>query len=120
MKKKYSLTQNHTFNEVLKTGFKKNTNFFLLSKIPKKSEQKQLQFLSLGISVPKRYGNSVFRNKQKRQIKAIINDMIDEIGHQNYNVVILIREPFLLLDFSYKKEIITKNLREFLKTKNGK
>ncbi len=118
MKKKYSLTKNHTFNEVLKTGFKKNTNFFLLSKLKKSSEQNL--GLSLGISVPKKYGNSVFRNKQKRQIKVIIAEIINEIENINYNVVILIREPFLSLDFIQKKEIITKNLREFLKTKNGK
>ncbi len=118
MKKKHSLTKNHTFNEVLKTGTKKNTNFFLLSKLKKENEQKPI--LSLGISVPKKYGNSVFRNKQKRQIKAIIAEMIGEIENLNYNVVILIREPFLSLDFTHKKEIITKNLREFLKIKNGK
>ena len=63
-----------------------------------------------GITVPKKIGHAVIRNKLKRQIKNIIVN--NEIGiQQGYNYVIIIKEPSLKLSY----EELTSNLLELLK-----
>ena len=63
-----------------------------------------------GITVPKKVGIAVVRNKLKRQIKNIIIKNENSI-QSNYNYVIIIKEPSLNLDY----EGLTKNLLELFK-----
>ena len=51
-----------------------------------------------GITVPKKVGKAVIRNKIKSQIKNIISNNEKYIQH-NYNYVIIIKEPALKLDY---------------------
>ncbi|MDD3187403.1 MAG: ribonuclease P protein component [Bacilli bacterium] len=54
-----------------------------------------------GISVSKKLGNAVVRNKLKRQIKSII----DEKTYQNnFNCIIILRKDILNASFEEKKE----------------
>ena len=60
-----------------------------------------------GISIPKKTGKAVVRNKIKRQIKNIIDNNKLHIQN-NYNYVIIIRKEILELSFIEKeKELIT-------------
>ena len=63
-----------------------------------------------GITVPKKVGKAVIRNKLKRQVKNIISNN-EKYIHSNYNYVIIIKEPALNLDY----EGLTKNLLELTK-----
>ncbi len=116
MKKKYSLKENHVFNDVLKKGYKINTHYFLLFK----KNSNDIENIHIGISVPKKLGNAVFRNKQKRQIKFILSEFLKEnqIDDIPINVVILIKKPFIDLSFSDKSLLLKQNLKKLLK--NGK
>jgi len=60
-----------------------------------------------GISIPKKTGNAVVRNKIKRQIKNIIDK--NKINIQNnYNYVIIIRKEILELPYlEMEKELIS-------------
>ena len=59
-----------------------------------------------GISVPTKIGNSVVRNKLKRQVKNIIDNNKNYIQN-SYNYVIIIRKSLLELDYKLKeKELI--------------
>ena len=60
-----------------------------------------------GITVPKKVGIAVFRNKLKRQVKNIISKN-EKFIQSNYNYVIIIKEPALKLDYVG----LTKNLLE--------
>ena len=63
-----------------------------------------------GITVPKKVGKAVIRNKLKRQVKNIISNNEKYIQH-NYNYVIIIKEPSLKLDY----EVLTNNLLDLMK-----
>ena len=63
-----------------------------------------------GITVPKKIGKAVIRNKLKRQLKNIICNY-EKYIQSNYNYVIIIKEPALKLDYVG----LTNNLLELTK-----
>ena len=63
-----------------------------------------------GITVPKKVGIAVVRNKLKRQLKNIICNN-EKYIQPNYNYVIIIKEPALKLDYAG----LTNNLLELTK-----
>ena len=63
-----------------------------------------------GITVPKKVGIAVIRNKLKRQLKNIICNN-EKYIQSNYNYVIIIKEPALKLDY----DGLTNNLLELTK-----
>ncbi len=111
MKKKYSLKQNNVFNDVLKKGRKNHSEFFLLSK---SRHQNNYGHIRIGISIPKKFGNAVFRNKQKRQIKNIIDSFFIDIKDKNVDLIILAKKPFFSLSFIEKQTILEKKVKEFI------
>ena len=56
-----------------------------------------------GISIPKKTGNAVVRNKIKRQIKNIIDNNKSYI-QSGYNYVIIIRKEIVELTYSEKEK----------------
>lgn len=79
----------------------------------------QQSFFEIGISIPKKFANSVQRNYFKRQIKSIIHELII-VGFvlPKVKCVLITRKTFLSLSFIQKKEKITKLLEEL--NKNAK
>ena len=63
-----------------------------------------------GITVPKKVGKAVIRNKLKRQLKNIISNN-EKYIQSNYNYVIIIKEPILQLNY----DGIKNNLLELIK-----
>lgn len=63
-----------------------------------------------GITVPKKVGKAVIRNKLKRQVKNIISNNENYI-QSNYNYVIIIKEPSLRLNYTG----LTKNILDLMK-----
>lgn len=103
MKKQYSLKSNIKFNKVLSKGKKIKSNSFLISYI-KGSEFK------IGISVPKKLGNAVFRNHNKRVIKNIIPKL--NVYDKNVHVVLVVKESFINLSIDEKTRILEKELNK--------
>ena len=87
MKKKYIVKNSRDFEKIIKEGkCKKNQSFIIHSK------SNEIEFDKYGISVSKKLGNAVFRNKYKRKIRAIIDKYKKMyINHEDY-IIILIRE----------------------------
>ncbi len=56
-----------------------------------------------GISVSKKLGNAVFRNKYKRQLRSII-DKYKKYYQNNYDYIIIIRNGYIDLDFKSKEK----------------
>ncbi len=98
MKKEYSLKSNIEFNKVLNKGKKIKEKHLFISFV--KSND-----FKLGISVPKKIGNAVFRNKNKRIIKNII-PKINNIYNINAHVVLVVRESFTKLSFERKSALL--------------
>lgn len=68
-----------------------------------------------GITVPKKIGHAVLRNKLKRQIKNIITNN-EKYIQSNYNYVIIIKEPSVSLNY----EGLTKYLLDLMKKVGNK
>ena len=69
MRKTYIVKYERYLNNIIKTGqYKKNKDFVIYSL------NNNLKFSRFGISIGKKLGNAVYRNKYKRKIRAIIDN----------------------------------------------
>ena len=59
----------------------------------------------IGISVSKKIGNAVTRNRVKRQIRAMCNSLINYSDY-TFDIVIVAREQFLNVDFEGNKQAL--------------
>ena len=103
MNKEKILQKSTDFSDIISTGMKKRNKYFSLY-------YKESNKVHYGITVPKKLGHAVTRNKIKRQIKNIIYQNEKTI-QSNYNYVIIIKEPALKLDY----EGLTINLIDLMK-----
>ena len=84
MKKKYIVKNSRDFEKIIKEGkCKKNQRFIIHSK------QNELEYDKYGISVSKKLGNAVFRNKYKRKIRAIVDNYKKMyVNHEDYIIIL--------------------------------
>ena len=84
MKKKFIVKNSRDFEKIIKEGnCKKNQSFIINSK------KNELEYDKYGISVSKKLGNAVFRNKYKRKIRAIIDNYKKMyINHEDYIIIL--------------------------------
>lgn len=111
MKKKEIIKKSNDYTKVINKNNKLKNKYYSLFYI--KSDK-----TLFGISIPKKIGNAVIRNKNKRQIKNIIDNNKNNIQNE-YNYVIIIRKEILSLSYQEKeKELI--NLFKKIGEKNEK
>lgn len=82
MKAENRLKKRGSFTYVYRKGTKTNGEYVRLCKAPSK------EGLKIGISVSKKIGNAVHRNKLKRQIRAIIAKRIQKIDEKFLYVIV--------------------------------
>lgn len=112
MKKINIVKKNDEFNDIMKSGNKYSTDIFYVYMV-----DNSLNFNRYGISVSKKVGNAVTRNKYKRRIKSIIDNI--DIPFDNKDVIIISRPKLKFHDYNYiKKNII--NLFSMIGDKNEK
>lgn len=109
MKKIYRVKKNEEFQKILnRRKFFTCASFALYVK-----ERSALaDNARIGISVSKKLGNAVVRNKIKRQVRMMCQDIFD--FSQKYDSIILIRQGFLKADFHTNKkelEILVKKVK---------
>ena len=63
----------------------------------------ELECTRVGISVSKKVGNAVTRNRIKRQIRAMCDSLINYSSH-TFDIVIVVRKGFLDISFENNKE----------------
>ena len=91
MKKINIVKKSQDFTRIIKTKRAYVSNSFVIY-----LERKEQENYHFGISVSKKLGNAVMRNKLKRQIKSII----DKKNYQNnFNCIIILRKGILYLSF---------------------
>ena len=76
----------------------------------------ELSVCRVGLSVSKRIGNAVTRNRIKRQARAMCDSLIDCSSH-TFDVVIVIKEEFLNSSFDVNKNTLNKLLSKIGITK---
>lgn len=62
--------------------------------------------LKIGISVPKKFGNAVIRNFNKRQVKEILRQV--DFSNIHFHYVLILRKTFLSLSYEEKSHEIIK------------
>lgn len=103
MNKKYIIQKNKEILEVIKKGKKNFFKYFIIYR--KKNDLANSRFC---ISVSKKLGNAVVRNKLKRQVKDIIMKNLLTI---NEDYVIILSSSFKELSFEEKKNEILKGIQ---------
>ena len=99
MKKLNIIKKEQEINDVINTGKKiYNRYYYIYNK--ENSNNKYYRFC---ICVSKKLGNAVIRNKNKRQIKDII-DKSNLSFKSNMDYVIILRKDINMLNFDQKKE----------------
>lgn len=97
MKKINIIKKTQEFESIIKYRHHYSNRFFVIYTMNKK--QKYYRF---GISIPKKVGNSVTRNRVKRQIKSILDQNI--IFNKEFDYVIIVRKEIVDLDYIEKQK----------------
>lgn len=71
--------------------------------------QNNLPYTRVGVSVSTKIGCAVVRNRVKRQIRAIVDSLID-YDKQSFDIVIIARKSFLDVDFHDNKSLLSELL----------
>lgn len=110
MKKKNILKNSRDFTKIIKTTSPyKSKNYILYIERTKENSY------HFGISVSKKIGNAVVRNRIKRQIKNIL----DEKHYKNgFNCIIIVRKSLLDLTFNEMRESLFEQIQK-LKIEKG-
>lgn len=94
MKKTNTVKKKEEFNEIISIGKVLKNDFFVVY-----YKSNQLDKFRFGISVGKKLGNAVFRNKYKRKIRSIIDN--NKKYYQNgMDYIIIMRKACINGDFS--------------------
>lgn len=114
MKKQNIIKKNEDFNRIINEG-----KYMVVPGITLYYENIQINNYYFGITVSKKLGNAVLRNKIRRQIKNIIDQNKYENG---YNCIIMVKKSFIELDYKTKSNIIFNGLNKIgmIKVNNEK
>ncbi|MEK6190560.1 MULTISPECIES: ribonuclease P protein component [Paenisporosarcina] len=106
MNKRQRVKKNGEFQKIFKRGKSFANRQFVVYLLPKEGQQE----FRIGLSVSKKVGNAVVRNRIKRYIRQSFLELKDEIN-QNMDYVIIARNQAASLDFHESK----KSLQHVLK-----
>lgn len=120
IRKLYIVKSTRDFDDIIKNGTCIKNHYFVIH-----FKDNKLPYDRFGISVSKKLGNSVFRNKYKRKIRSIINNYKKEyLNNQDYIIILrkeAISKKFNELNQSFFDLMLTserKNQNETKKQKN--
>ena len=104
MKKENVLRKNYQFQETISKNKSIINDYLVIYYLPN-----NLNKLRVGISISKKFINSVKRNKIKRQVRNILDKI--NCFSKPYDLVIILRKPFLKITFLEKEKIIKNTLK---------
>lgn len=100
MKKKYRVKKSSEIEQIIKF---KNCSFNKMFSVYKKTNE--TKYFRYAISVGKKIGNAVNRNKVKRQIRSIIDNIVDI--NQSIDVFVIVKPIINDIDFiEMKKQLV--------------
>ena len=105
MKRKNRIRKNTDFKEIISKHHISKSNEFTIY-----TNKNSLGFTRIGISVSSKIGNAVTRNKIKRQIKAMLKDLMKL--DQNVDIVIIVRDGYKKNSFKENADSLKKLLKD--------
>ena len=89
------------FGKIIKQGkTAKNTSYII------HFVKNNLSYTRVGVSVSKKLGNAVTRNRVKRQIRAMLDSLIN-YNLNKFDVVVIARQDFLNKNFDENKSLLS-------------
>ncbi len=101
MKKLYTVKTPRAFDDIIKNGSCVKNRYFVVH-----SNNNDLPYDRFGISVSKKLGNAVFRNKYKRKIRSIIDNYKKVYVKSKDYIIILRKEAINLSHQELENELI--------------
>lgn len=105
MNKEYVIRKNHQFQDIIGKRNQIVSKELIIYKV-----KNDLNHLRIGISVSKKFANAVGRNRYRRQTRASL-DIVNLFNEIPYDIVIILRKPFLKLKFEKMAEVLDKQLK---------
>ncbi|WP_374696707.1 ribonuclease P protein component [Spiroplasma endosymbiont of Polydrusus formosus] len=104
MLKKFIVKKNYEFQKIIsnRSFIKTNTYFIYLKK-------NDFNYHRFGISVGKKIGNAVVRNKVKRQIRSMLTFYF--AATEGYDQIIIVRKSYFSNSYLVNKEILLKQIK---------
>lgn len=93
MKKEYRVRKNEDFSRIIKKKQSLANQSFIIYYL-----KNDLDHTRIGISVSKKLGNAVTRNKIKRQVRMMLQQTFN--FDDNYDYIVIVRNKYLDLDFN--------------------
>ena len=93
MRKLYIVKENTDFEKIIKDGKCIKNKYYVIHHL-----KNNLPYDRYGISVSKKLGNAVFRNKYKRRIRSII-DNYKKLYINNEDYIIILRKDAISKDY---------------------
>ncbi len=115
MKVKNRVKRHEEFQDIMRESKSEKSGFFAIY-----FQKSTFPYTRVGISVSKKNGNAVMRNKIKRQIRAIADEMIDYSFP--LNLIIVAKNAYDINDFAKGKEelnTLLQNIRRKLDDKKN-
>ncbi len=106
LKKEFRIKKNNDFQAVFQNGRSFANRQFVVYSLPKENQA----YFRIGLSVSKKLGNAVTRNRIKRFIRQSILELRDQITTGN-DYVIIARKPAADMDFFEVKSSLTHVLK---------
>jgi len=102
MKKSYRIKKNEDFQRIFQEGKSVANRQFIVYKL----ENSEIPHFRIGLSVSKKIGNAVMRNRIKRLIRQVFHELESQIN-PNYDYIIIARKPVAEMDYKeVKKSLI--------------
>ncbi|MDD6878824.1 MAG: ribonuclease P protein component [bacterium] len=98
MKKQFRVKKKYEFENIIKSSNFVKNKFFIIY-----YNKNNLNYYRFGVSVGKKLGNAVFRNKYKRKIRSII-DNNKKYYQNNLDYIIIMRKACIDCEFSVLQE----------------
>ncbi|MGM7703286.1 ribonuclease P protein component [Pseudalkalibacillus sp. Hm43] len=116
MEKKYRIKKNEEFQAVFRNGESFANRQFVVYFLKKPNQD----YFRLGLSVSKKIGNAVTRNRVKRYVREAFHQIDEEIRN-SYDYVIIARKPTSNMDFHEVKSSLIHVMKrsKLLKTSRG-
>ncbi len=99
MKKQYRIKKSDEFKIIMK-----NKIFFAHPTLVLYMKERAESNSRIGISVKNKVGNAVIRNKVKRQLRMMVQELFD--FNDNYDYILLVKEKFIENDYNFNKKTL--------------
>jgi len=106
MKKAFRVKKNREFERIITKKKSAGNKSFVVY-----CDLKQLDHVRVGISVSKKLGNAVERNRIKRQVREMVKQLVD-FNNCEYDLIIIVKKGFLDKDFNNNKKDLETTIKK--------